>query len=363
MENTLLLRPSKKSNFIAEPLPLQDTPLRKADTSIDKIDKTIEIVTVPKASDLTDHQKNVGIVLDGSAILQILTKIYKKVAITEINTLGDLQRLSQRHPDLVFSGVKYFDFNGKILWLNDFLDRFEISYIASSRNALEREADKSRAKDIVQKAGIATSRYFVTFPGEHPTEESIPIAFPLFVKPIIGGDSRGVDANSVVSNFSELSAKVEQIQNNQNLHSLVESYLSGKEYSVGIFEDISTGTLTAMPIEIVVVQNKDGNRILDFDTKRSDSEKVIAVTDQEIHKKLSDMAKAAFKALGGKSIGRIDVMMNHDHVPYFIEANLMPGLRMGYFFRACLLNLNMSYEQMILKIARNGLLLASFRNL
>ena len=39
----------------------------------------------------------------------------------------------------------------------------------------------------------------------------------------------------------------------------------------------------------------------------------------------------------------------------FIEANLMPGLRKGYFYRSCLLNFNMSYEQMILTVADNGL--------
>ena len=132
--------------------------------------------------------------------------------------------------------------------------------------------------------------------------------------------------------------------------------MSGREYSVGIFEDSSSGNLTAMPIEIIVEENINGDRILYFKTKRKDSEKVIAVTDMEIHRQLSDMAKAAFKALSGKSIGRIDIMMNHDQVPHFIEANLMPGLSKGYFYRACSLNLNMSYEEMILKITNNALL-------
>ena len=42
-------------------------------------------------------------------------------------------------------------------------------------------------------------------------------------------------------------------------------------------------------------------------------------------------------------------------VPYFMEANFMPGLKKGYFYRACFLNQNMSYEQMILMIADTGL--------
>jgi D-alanine-D-alanine ligase len=47
--------------------------------------------------------------------------------------------------------------------------------------------------------------------------------------------------------------------------------------------------------------------------------------------------------------------MNHLNTPYFMEANLMPGLRKGYFYQSCALNLNLKYEQMILKIANNGL--------
>ena len=71
--------------------------------------------------------------------------------------------------------------------------------------------------------------------------------------------------------------------------------------------------------------------------------------------KLSKLAKDSFKALGGKSLGRIDFKMDHLGVPHFIEANLMPGLRKGYFYRSCVLNLDMSYEDMIFSIANTGL--------
>ena len=46
--------------------------------------------------------------------------------------------------------------------------------------------------------------------------------------------------------------------------------------------------------------------------------------------------------------------MDHSGVPHFIEANLMPGLRKGYFYRSCVLNLDMSYEDMIFSIGQHG---------
>jgi len=320
-----------------------------------KRNKVIEIVTVPYLTDVSANRKNVGIELDVPTVQEILSSYYHDVSITEINTLHDLEQLAARRPDLVFSGVKYFSFGGDDLWLNDFLDRHGIAYMASGRAALDNEHDKARAKHIMQKADIATARYFQTAPGEHPTAASVPIAFPLFVKPVTGGDSRGVDANSVVHDFESFQRKVLDIHETQKSRALVETYLSGREYSVGILEDATSGTLRAMPIEIIAAPNQNGDRILDYDIKKQDAETVEPVTDMVIHARLGDLAKAAFRALGGKSLGRIDIKMNHDNVPHFIEANLMPGLRKGYFYRGCMLNLNMSYEEMILKIAENGL--------
>jgi len=330
-------------------------PFKKNNIFPIKINKSIEIVIVPNLGDVNAHQDNVGIILEEKKVFRILSKRYKNVSITVINSEEDLKNLVIRKPDLVFSGVKYFYFNNRNIWLNDYLEMYDIPYIASSRLALDNESDKNRAKKIMQRSKIKTADFFITTPGEHQTALSIPIKFPLFIKPVIGGDSRGIDANSVVYDFLNFKAKVLDIKLKNNSPSLVETYLSGKEYSVGIFEDSTNGNLRAMPIEIIIRKNLNGHCILDFDVKKNDEETVIAVTDIKIFNKLSKLAKDSFKALGGKSLGRIDIKMNHLGVPHFIEANLMPGLRKGYFYRSCLLNLDMNYDEMILSIANTGL--------
>ena len=330
-------------------------PLRKNNILPIKITKAIEIVIVPNFGEVNSHQDNVGIILEEKKILKILSKRYRNVVITEINCEKDLEKLVIRKPDLVFSGVKYFFFRNRKIWLNDYLEMFDIPYITSSKAALDNESNKNRAKKLMQKAKIKTADFFITNPGEYLDETLIPIKFPLFIKPVTGGDSRGIDKNSIVLNFESFAAKVLDIKVEQNSPSLVETYLSGKEYSVGIFEDSIDGSLRAMPIEIIVKKNADGHCILDFDVKKNDEEKVIAVTDINIFNKLSKLAKDSFKALGGKSLGRIDIKMNHLGVPHFIEANLMPGLRKGYFYRSCVINLDMSYEDMIFSIANTGL--------
>jgi len=320
-----------------------------------KVDKAIEIVVVPNPGKKNSHQDNVGIIIEEARILKILSKRYKKVIVTKIIKKRDLDNLLKRKPDLVFSGVKYFNFNNKKLWLNDYLETYNIPYIASSKAALDNESDKNKAKKLIIKAKVKTADFFITTPEEHQSELSIPISFPLFIKPVKGGDSRGIDANSIVYNFSSFKKKVLEIKNKYNLSSLVETYLSGREYSVGIFQDSIDGSLRAMPVEIIIKKNINGHCILDFNVKKNDEETVIAVTDIKIFNKLSKLAKNSFKALGAKSLGRIDIKMNHLGVPYFMEANLMPGLRTGYFYRSCMLNLDMSYDDMIYSIANTGL--------
>ena len=319
------------------------------------ISKSIEIVIVPKPKHASINQTNVGIILDEVLIFKILSGYYKKVLITEIKTKKDLAKLALRKPDLVFSGVKYFYFNKKKIWLNDYLELNNILYIASNKSSLLKESNKSRAKKIMQRFNIATAEFFTTEPDEHKNEKTIPLSFPLFIKPLTGGDSRGIDKNSIVYNYPSYKKKVLEVKKNQHSRCLVEKYLSGKEYSVGIFKDNVTGLIEAMPIEIKVKKNINGHHILDFDIKKNDEEKVIPVLNIKIFNQLSLLAKKSFIALKGKSFGRIDFKMDHLGNPYFIEANLMPGIRKGYFYRSCLLNLNIDYEEMILKITSNGL--------
>ena len=136
------------------------------------IKKSIEIVTVPKPEDSNSNQANVGIVLDEILIFKILSEHYTEVLITEIKTKKDLAKLALRKPDLVFSGVKYFHFDNKKVWLNDYLELNDIFYIASNKSSLLKESNKSRAKKIIKKSNIPTADFFTTEPGEHKNKKT-----------------------------------------------------------------------------------------------------------------------------------------------------------------------------------------------
>ena len=316
--------------------------------------QSLEIITVPNPGG-QKNQKNVAITLNTKLIHDILSTVYAKVCISEITTPRCLEKLAKRKPDLVFSGVKYFEFDNAQIWLNDFLELNEICYIGSNHAALDREHNKGLAKSIVQKAGIITADYVVIKANSLSIHKARKMAYPVFVKPVIGGDSIGIDDLSIVFNQEQLGAKIKEIFNVLNCDVLVESYLMGREFSVGILEDEKSGVLTAMPIEIIAPKNKRGHRVLDFDIKRLDQEHVRKVKNKILHDKLSEAGKSAFVALGGRSFGRIDIKLCAKGIPHFIEANLMPGLSKGYFYRSCALNLGMTYDEMILLLCSNRL--------
>jgi len=272
-----------------------------------------------------------------------------------------LKALVAKKPDLVFSGIKYFDFynqekkQNKHIWFSDYLSEHNIAYLGSNAKAYKNSYDKAQAKKIVLDAGLNTAQFFTTAPNELTLSRSLDITPPFFVKPDRGGDSKGINANSIVASFKGLKAQVSYISQTQQSRSLVETYLSGKEYTVGVLEDAVDGTLTAMPIEIIPGKNKNGDRVLDFDAKKNNAEHVTRIKNQKIHKITSDHAIRVFKTLKASSHARIDIKMDKHGVPHFLEANLMPGLGTGYFYRSCALNKKMSYENMIYQITDNAL--------
>ena len=321
-----------------------------------KINQYIEIVTSPIGGfNLIPHK-----VLE--SVKEALSLHYAKVEISIIHNEKDLNGIAIKNPDLVISGIKYLGFsdysiqrNSKNkIWFAEFLDEHDIKYIGSSKISLELEFDKSKAKNKVGEFGIKTANSFTASPGQFKSNEIL-IDYPLFIKPLFEGDSRGIDSKSLVHNFNEYQEKVLSIHKNQHTQSLVEKYLSGKEYTVGIIQNFKNGTFQINPVEILVEKNNQCIRILGFDEKKSDEELVLEVDNKTIKFLVSKLALDSFKALGAKGHGRIDIKMDENGVPFFLEANLIPGLGYGYFYRCYMLNGGTSYEQMLLDIVGHSL--------
>lgn len=322
------------------------------------INKHIEIVRTSVVSLSSMSQKSCD------AIFAVLKKHYAEVGITTVNNLADLEALVSKTPDLVFLGMNFIPINtvlglinpGKI-WLSEYLDKHNIAYTGSGQMAHQLEVSKPLAKERVLAAGLNTSNFYVA--GQHQTvfAADVDLVYPLFVKPTCMGGGQGIDSDSIVYNFDQLSSKVGSIAEKFKTDSLIEEYLEGREFSVAILKQEQGEEYVAMPVELIAPLGSQGERILSGDIKSADTERCIAVTDEIILSQVTDLAMNVFHAIGARDYGRIDIRMNGLGIPQFLEANLIPSLIKGYgnFPKACLLNLGLGYEPMILQIAELGL--------
>lgn len=286
----------------------------------------------------------------------LLRRHYSDVSISLISTPADLQALASKQPDLVFLGVKQIPTASGVVWVSDFLDEHNINYTGSTSAAIKLDYDKPGAKRVVVAAGLMTASSFVATAGQY-SAETMPLPYPLFVKPPNGGGGKGIGSDSVARNFEQYEAKVAQLSKVFGTEVLVESYLPGREFSVALLEQ--PYGLVAMPIELITQPNAQGDRILGQTVKAADTEHTIAVVDLGLKTRINRMAKAAFIALGARDYGRIDIRLDEQGRPHFLEANLIPGLAhhdfISYFTAACEINQAMSYETMILSVVNASL--------
>lgn len=327
-----------------------------------KINKHIEIVRSSTTNLSSMSQQS------HDAIHAVLTKHYAQVGTSIVNNRSDLEDLVARQPDLVFLGMKFVPENQALgladpgrIWITSYLDEHGLAYTGSGQEAHELELDKSFAKQRALDAGLDTSPFYVIKQNHQLVEGDVPLAFPLFVKPTNRGGGLGIGSDSVVHNFEQLSSKVLAIATSLRSDSLVEEYLPGREFSVAILKDEDSADFSVMPIELIAEADELGLRILSDQVKSSNTERAVWVTDTSVKSKVSTLAMDVFYALGARDYGRIDIRLDKDGTPQFLEANLLPSLISGYgsFPKACLINIGLHYEPMILNIVR----LAMARNL
>jgi D-alanine-D-alanine ligase len=324
-----------------------------------KTNKYIEIVTSSNVmfSSMSKESYN--------NIYNVLEKYYKKVRISLIDNINDLEKLVLKRPDLVFLGIKFLPSDIKLgledpnkIWISSYLDRYGIEYTGSGNITHNLEFNKHLAKQCVIDANLSTSAFHVIDKNQKEiNRESISLKFPLFIKPTNRGGGIGINDKSVVHNIKDLRIKVRSISNNLNSDSLIEEYLPGREFSVAILKNYRSNKFSIMPIELIAPKNDTGDRLLSKKVKSLNLESAIKVTDNNIKKRVSSIAISIFSALSARDYGRIDIRLDKFGNPQFLEANLIPSLIEGYgsFPKACMINLGLNYEYMILSIVRLGL--------
>lgn len=314
----------------------------------------IEIVTT---SNEELKESGFGNLKSCNDVLESIIKMGHNVKLNLCTSKNDLEKVVKRKPDLVILAVKYLSFdNEKNIWLSDYFDKHMINYTASPREILRFDSNKVLAKQHLKKMGIKTANYFTAVPGEYKSEKELPIAFPLFLKPIDAANGNGIDDLSFVTNFADFESKILSLDNTFGLPILVEEYLDGKEFTVAIIETLNKD-LVVSPIEIVPMPSTNGLRILGQKAKKDDSEELKKIRDTTLKIKLTKLASEVFIALKVRDYGRIDIKTNKAGECFFMEANLVPGMtkKSSYFPKAHEIENEFTYDKVIELMLSKGL--------
>jgi D-alanine-D-alanine ligase len=154
---------------------------------------------------------------------------------------------------------------------------------------------------------------------------NIVLPFPLFLKPVAEGSGKGVNARSKVTNATELKSIVAELLARFRQPVLVETYLPGREFTVGI---VGTGdeARTLGVMEIIPTKNA---ATVDYGLENKDNcaENIVyrLIEDSEA-REAADVALAAWRALRCRDGGRIDIRSDAEGRPHFIEVNPLAGL-------------------------------------
>lgn len=245
--------------------------------------------------------------------------------------------------DLIFNICEGVKGSAREAEVPSLLNAFGIPYVFSSAEVMVVTMDKSLAKRVVRDYGIPTADFSVVVAEEDISKIDLP--FPLFVKPIAEGTSKGISAASIVHNRDELKSSVLQNLKKFSQPVLVETFLSGREFTVGI---TGTGKSAKITGVLEIKMKSDGEQGCYSYYNKIACKEVFEKADAVIAKEVAKVALGAWNALGCRDGGRVDVRMDDKGVPNFIEANPLAGLRPGFSEFPILADLHgVSYENLI----------------
>jgi D-alanine-D-alanine ligase len=222
--------------------------------------------------------------------------------------------------DLVFNIAEGLYGDGRESVIPAILDQYRIPYVFSGPVIMGLSLNKHLTKVIVQAAGVPVS------PGMLITEvkdlDNCRLDFPLFVKPVSEGTGKGITEKSLVHSSEELKKMVDWILARFNQPALVEEYLPGREFTVGI---VGTGEYSEAigGMEVICSDNLPYSVEVKENYLQYCQYKPL---DNDIADECKKVALDAWKALGAVDAGRVDLKADRKGRICFIEANPLAGL-------------------------------------
>jgi D-alanine-D-alanine ligase len=240
------------------------------------------------------------------------------------NARSLLEKLSKGDRwDLVFNICEGVSGIGREAQVPAILDLYNIPYVFSDVLVLSLTLHKGMTKHVIRDNQIPTASFFIA---ESISDlENNKLEYPLFVKPLAEGTGKGIGPDSKVFDWEQLVNVVDDRIKRFGQGVLVEEYLPGREFTAGI---IGTGkNARVIGIIEVVYNSRETTGVYSYHNKAHYEEFIeYTVPEREIYQRCSEVALKSWITLGCRDGGRVDLRMDKNGVPCFIEVNPLAGL-------------------------------------
>jgi D-alanine-D-alanine ligase len=211
------------------------------------------------------------------------------------------------------------------------LEMLEIPFTGSGPLTLAISLDKGLTHQILSVAGIPSPSFQVFTDAYERIEEKL--GFPLVVKPLAEGSSKGVRSSSLVRDEDSLRRQVLWVTKTYNQPAIVEEFLSGREFTIGL---IGNDDPKVLPIVEILLENLpsgssplysyEAKWIWDTPEKPLDMFRCPADIPRKLEKDINRIAVKTFKVLHCRDVCRIDMRLGQDGKPRVLEVNPLPGM-------------------------------------
>ena len=320
--------------------------------------------------DLRDEYLKEGYNLEETAEFDLLDTIesIEKVIIDngfQADRIGNVKALTRRlvagnRWDLVFNIAEGLHGFGREAQVPALLDAYNIPYTFSDPLGHALTLHKGMTKHVLRDMGIPTPDFAVVSYESEIADVNLPL--PLFAKPVAEGTGKGITSLSKITNREELYRICKYILQTFKQPALVETYLPGREFTVGILGSGKDAKVLGV-IEVILKPAAEKNAYSYENKEHYDRLVQYILVDDDEAKQAKEISLRLWRGLDLKDAGRVDLRSDAHGAPHFMEVNSLAGLNPKRSDLPILCNLlGMSYDELINSIIKSALRRTNINN-
>lgn len=286
-------------------------------------------------------------------------ELYHDVTMIEANE-NAFEKFKNTEIDIVFNVAECAYGSSREAQIPAMLDMLQIPYTGSDPLTLTTCLDKARTKEVLSYYKIPNAKFLLV--QEINDLSNFDLSFPVIIKPVAEGSSKGIFNSSFINNFFDLETNLAELLQEYSQPFLIEEFLPGREFTVALIGNkndlevlpIIELNLHELPSELVPIYSYEAKWVVDTKDNPLNIFSCPADIDNDLENEIKEVAKKTFNILRCKDWSRIDIRLDANNKPNVIEVNPLPGILPDPDDNSCFpkaaRTAGMNYEEMINRV-------------